>query len=215
MAINGIITGDIIGSSHIPDKQRELLLKQLHKIGKEVSEYTPLKLELFRGDSFQIRVERAEKALWVATLFRAGLQMKTTPDSIANWDARLAIGIGTISFNSEHVVTSDGEAFNYSGHEFDGLGKRNMGIRSPWEDFNSEFFVSTAFADDIISNWTTSQSLVIYHTLLTQKKQREIATDLNTSYQNISKLLSAGKTTLIQNYITRYEQVVTAQLAKL
>lgn len=206
--MNGIITGDIIDSTSIPIEQRKDLLTAISVISEELQVFSPLKCEIYRGDSFQIVVNRPEKAMLIAILLRAGLKSRVPKGSKQNWDARIAVGIGEIEFISDSILVSDGEAFRLSGREFDELGKRNLAVRTRWEDANEELKISTAFADDIITNWTSSQSLVIYMSLAYQMTQKEIADKLGQSSQNISKLSNVAKEKLIRTYINRCTQII-------
>ena len=206
--MNGIITGDIIDSTSIPIEHRKDLLTAISVISEELQVFSPLKCEIYRGDSFQIVVNRPEMAMLIAILLRAGLKSRIPKGSKQNWDARIAVGIGEMEFISDSILVSDGEAFRLSGREFDELGKRNLAIRTRWDDANEELKISTAFADDIITNWTSSQSLVIYMSLAYQMTQKEIAEKLGQSSQNISKLSNVAKEKLIRTYINRCTQII-------
>ena len=206
--MNGIITGDIIDSTSIPIEHRKDLLTAISVISEELQVFSPLKCEIYRGDSFQSVVNRPEMAMLIAILLRAGLKSRIPKGSKQNWDARIAVGIGEMEFISDSILVSDGEAFRLSGREFDELGKRNLAIRTRWDDANEELKISTAFADDIITNWTSSQSLVIYMSLAYQMTQKEIADKLGQSSQNISKLSNVAKEKLIRTYINRCTQII-------
>ena len=206
--MNGIITGDIIDSTSIPIEHRKDLLTAISVISEELQVFSPLKCEIYRGDSFQIVVNRPEMAMLIAILLRAGLKSRIPKGSKQNWDARIAVGIGEMEFISDSILVSDGEAFRLSGREFDELGTRNLAIRTRWDDANEELKISTAFADDIITNWTSSQSLVIYMSLAYQMTQKEIADKLGQSSQNISKLSNVAKEKLIRTYINRCTQII-------
>lgn len=212
MDIKGVITGDIIGSSQIAPSNREYLLDTLHGITSDVVKVCGVSLDIFRGDSFQLIVDDPVLSLRIAVLIRAGLQ-RNSPTA-TKWDARLAIGLGTITFYMKNsVMQSDGEAFRHSGREFDGLGKsRRLAIKTPWEDLNREFDVNTAFADEIISGWTITQAKIVYPSLLAEKAQKELAEELHTSQQSISKLMISAKVGLIERYLNRYEQAVADKL---
>lgn len=208
MDIKGVITGDIISSTTIETKWKKFLLNTIQKVVGELKILSPSKIEMFRGDSFQIIVDKPEAALRVAVLLRAGLRGNTPKGSKQPWDARIAVGIGEISYQSEEVVVSDGEAFHFSGWEFDELGKRRLSIRTRWSNVNEELKVSTAFADDIISHWSVTQAEVVYLALLLQKPQKDIALKTNKTTQSISKLVSAGKENLIRIYLERYSNII-------
>lgn len=190
-----------------------MLLDTIEEIVHELEVLSPLRLEFFRGDSFQIIVENPVETLKIAVLLRAGLKSRTPKESKQLWDARMALGVGNISFSSEKVVVSDGEAFHFSGWEYDELGKKKLSARTTWKEINDELKMSTAFADDIISGWSISQAQVLYLALINQKSyQKEIAIRLNKSTQNVSKLLRAGKEHLISLYLERFEQIITLKI---
>ena len=64
--IKGVITGDIIESSAIHLKYRDFLLASIGKIADELSAIGPLKMEFFRGDSFQMVIDTPENAMKIA-----------------------------------------------------------------------------------------------------------------------------------------------------
>lgn len=207
--IKGVITGDIIESSAIQIKYRDFLLESVSKIANELSVIEPLKIEFFRGDSFQMVIDNPENAMKIAVLLRAGLKSHTPKECKKPWDARLSLGVGTVSYHATNIVVSDGEAFQYSGRELDEMGKRRLIVKTRWSDANEELQVSTAFADEVISSWSVSQSQATYQALLYDTSQKDIARKFKKSAQNISKLLSAAKVNLIQMYIDRYHNLIS------
>ena len=84
--IKGVITGDIIGSSDIQIKYRDFLLESIRKIVDELSIIEPIKIELFRGDSFQMIIDAPENAIKIAVLLRAGLKSHTPKECKKTWD---------------------------------------------------------------------------------------------------------------------------------
>lgn len=211
--IKGVITGDIIESSAIQIDYRDFLLESIREIAGELSVIEPLRIEFFRGDSFQMVLDAPENAMRIAVLLRAGLKGHTPKGCKKPWDARLSLGVGTISYHADNTILSDGEAFQYSGRELDGMGKRRLVVKTRWADVNEELQVSTAFADEVISSWSVSQSQAAYQALLYNTSQKEIAHKFQKSAQNISKLLSAARVNLVQMYIGRYHKL-TSNLIK-
>ena len=188
------------------------MLDAIYTLEEELTTLSALRVELFRGDSFQIVVDNPEEALKIAVLFRAGLKSKTPKDIRKPWDARISLGVGGISYEADKVVVSDGEAFRLSGRELDEIGKRRLTVKTRWEDINAELKISTAFADDIISGWSYAQAQAVYLTLLHQNTQKDVAARLDKTAQNISKLLGAAKENLIRNYLDRYYILITEKL---
>lgn len=207
--IKGVITGDIIESSAIRIKYRDFLLKSIREIADELSVIEPLRIEMFRGDSFQAVIDSPENAIKIAVLLRAGLKGHTPKECKKPWDARLSIGVGTISYHADNTVLSDGEAFQYSGRTLDEMGKRRLVVKTRWADVNEELQVSGAFADEVISSWSVPQSQAAYQALLYNTSQKEIAHKFQKSAQNISKLLGAAKLNLVQMYIDRYHKLIS------
>ena len=60
MEIKAIITGDIVRSEQISLDKRDLLIKVLRDIVEDLQKISPMKMEMFRGDSFQIAVQCPE-----------------------------------------------------------------------------------------------------------------------------------------------------------
>lgn len=207
--IKGVITGDIIESSAIQIKYRDFLLESIREIADELSVIEPLRIEFFRGDSFQTVIDSPENSMKIAVLLRAGLKGHTPMECKKPWDARLSLGVGTISYHADNTVLSDGEAFQYSGRELDEIGKRRLVVKTRWAGVNEELQVSTAFADEVVSSWSVPQSQAAYQALLYDTSQKEIAHKFQKSAQNISKLLGAAKVNLVQMYIDRYHKLIS------
>ena len=128
MDIKAVITGDIINSTRIRAERRTLLIDSILRVADELKILSPLQIEMFRGDSFQVVVDEPEEALRIAILLRAGLKCSTPLECGSAWDARIALGVGEISYGADKIVMSDGEAFHFSGRELDGIGKSRLAV---------------------------------------------------------------------------------------
>ncbi|MDE5989149.1 MAG: SatD family protein [Duncaniella sp.] len=213
--IKGVITGDIVGSTFNTGGERAQLLSGLQTIANDISELMPLKMELFRGDSFQIVADDPEDSVKIAVLFRAALKGLTPAEARHLWDARVAVGIGTVDYESERIGLSDGEAFRLSGRELDSIGKKRLVVTTPWSEINDELSVSTSFADDIITAWTRVQAEITYWKIAENKAQKEIAEQFGRTPQNISKILGASKENLICQYLTRCRNLILNKISAL
>lgn len=203
----GVITGDLVNSTNIAPEWRQAVVNALNTCVTDFLSLTPVKIEMYRGDSFQIVVDNIEFALSVAIAMRAKLRA-STPDSLEIWDARVSLGIGEISFESDNILTSDGEAFRLSGRSFDGIGKKRLIISTPWTDFNSYIELVTRFADETITSWTAKQARVVYQSILFPKMQKDLADELGMTRQNFNYHWSSSKGQLILDYIEYYKSLI-------
>lgn len=203
----GVITGDIVNSSKILEAgQRDKLLQIMYQTIEDLKqsfEEPHIRIDIFRGDSFQILTKEAFQSIVFAVMFRACLIANSTKE--IRWDARLGIGIGEGEYLVDRVSESDGEAFHLSGKAFDNLGKgQSMSVLTPDKDFNLELKVSTAFADDIISNWTSAQANIFYQLRMNSNiTQKQLATTMDITPQAISKLRITSKEHLMEHYLMR------------
>ena len=100
--IYAVLTGDVAGSSRLEGEQRQKLLTVLKDsfllideiIGKEKVAFP---FEIFRGDSFQGVLNETSGALRAAIIIRANIRRSFDTTLKNAFDARIAIGIGTIS----------------------------------------------------------------------------------------------------------------------
>ena len=205
--IKGVITGDLVNSSNIAAEWRQTVVDALNTCATDFMSLTPIKIDMYRGDSFQVVVDSPEQALSVAIALRASLRA-STPDKSEAWDARLSVGIGEISFESNNIVTSDGEAFRLSGRSFDNIGKKRLSISTTWADFDNAIELVTRFADEVITSWTTKQAKVVYQSILFPKLQKDMADELDMTRQNFNYLWGASKGQLILDYIEYYKSLI-------
>ena len=206
--MKGVITGDVVGSTKINDFGK--LPKLINDLITEISLYcTKCKVEISRGDSFQVLVEDPKQALLVALLIRAGFRKSSIDLGNKDLDVRLSVGIGEVSYMDEKIGQSNGEAFILSGHGFDNLTKaQRLSVQTFSESINSELKVETAFVDDIVSNWTHLHGEIMYQSLLTDATQCELAKKLGTSQQNICKRLYCAKEKLVRLYLNRFSSLI-------
>lgn len=212
--MKGIITADVVGSTRIPQEQRGILPEVLHKLLLQLQSISPLRLEIYRGDSFQVEVERYAYTPLIAALLRIGM-VSMSLNKAYRLDARMSIGIGEVSYAGESLGQSDGEAFVLSGRMFDSLGKRRLKITTPRATANEELSVLSIILDDLISCLTIAQSKVVFECLYNPEiKQKSIAEKLKVKPQVISKTLKASKASIIEVVLKRMEYVLTNYLRK-
>jgi len=145
-----VITGDVINSTKKPPQiWLSLLKKELNKIGK-----SPKVWEIYRGDSFQVLINKPEDALLAAIKIKAAL--KTLP----NIDVRMALGLGSRTYNAAKITESNGSAFVHSGEKFETLKneKQNLSIKSNWPDFDKEMNLFLRIILIPMDSWTINSA---------------------------------------------------------
>ena len=171
-----VVTGDIEGFTNIPLKKREAFILDT---GKLITSWVENKdhAMIFRGDSFQIIFEDIHQALLRSIQLRCWFK-KNSSSGKTMLDARMAIGIGGVSYLGKTVLDSDGEAFHLSGRNFDALeSDEYLRIVTPDEQKNEQLKIILKLADILISGWTVNQAEVIY-LVLDGKTQQQIADEL-------------------------------------
>lgn len=217
-----VITGDIIGSSTIGRRKKQLLTS-LKKTFKEINDALPgvteKPFEIFRGDSFQSVIKQPGRAVLIGILIRAKLRslvfIGSKTGSIKDkLDARIAIGIGKVGFKADKVIESDGEAFSFSGKLLDEITKegQNLKIKTPWQEVNNELDVECYFIDTIVNKWTIEQAEAAYLKLLKNETQQVIAKKLKISQPAVRKRIVGANLKSIELFIGRFESIVGSKL---
>lgn len=150
--MTSVITGDIIQSKKVnPEVWLSVLKTELLKIGAN-----PTYWEIYRGDSFQIIVSNPLEALPEAIKLKASLRM-------AKVDARMAIGIGDISFQSTTILESNGSAFVRSGEKFETLNKerQTLAVKSPWSGFDEEVNLLLKLGLLTMNSWSENSAQIV------------------------------------------------------
>ncbi len=192
-----VLTGDIVNSREV---KAQLWLKELkaelNKYGSEWKDW-----EIYRGDSFQLKVEPA-LALEAAIFIKARLK------HFKELDVRIAIGIGEIDYQAERVTESNGSAFFHSGECFESLKKSNLEIRSPWNDFDKMINLMLNLAALTMDNWSPVSSQIILEGLrFPNLNQNELAERLEKKSQGtISEGLKRGGYDEIEKLLLYYKE---------
>jgi len=208
--IKSVITGDISGYSKLPTKKgsqiQDSLKEFLNNLGSGSNVF-----ELYRGDSFQGVINKAEAALKYALMIRLKLKsfsFSSEQQRSSLLDARIAIGIGKTDSLKKNILESDGEAFRNSGPLLDSMtSSERLKVKSPWEVFDSEFAVTLNLLDVIIKSLTPSQSEVLLEKL-SGYTQQEIAAKLNISQPAVFQRIKASNLFAFELTIARFEELM-------
>ena len=205
--MKAVITADIVNSTKIEETSRYLLIEEINNIIHDLRIFSPLKCEMYRGDSFQVLVDDVKACLRIAILIRLGLKKSKLLEK-AKLDARMAIGIGDVTYEHEQVILSDGEAFRLSGRTFEQLNKRRLLITTNTNDIDEPLNVMLAFIDDLVINLSCAQSRYLYDSLLYNMSQTELADAYSTTQPNVAKHLKSAKENLFRLFLDFAEKTL-------
>lgn len=208
-----VITGDIVNSSALNNEQRTRMLSVLKTSFREIEPTFGKKIfasdfTIFRGDSFQGVLSNPSYALEAAIYIRAALKAANPGPRKNMWDARIAIGIGKISYFPGKGSEAEGEAFHFSGPMLDTLKKtRKLHIFSSKSDFNKEMNVECHLLDILMDKWSANQAAVVL-SALSKQHQEILAKQLSVSQPAIQKRLLYGGYSAIEDFIERYKELI-------
>ncbi len=202
--MTSVITGDIVGSRKVknPEEWMEPLKALFLTIGDE-----PKVWQIFRGDSFQLEVKDVKSALKVA------IQIKATIKTIEGLDVRMAIGIGSKTYDAPKVIESNGDAFVHSGELFEKMKKQNLALKSPWKEIDQEMNLYIELGLLTMDRWTKNSaeivSLALKHPNATQK---ELGRKLNINQGNVSNRQKRSGFEEIMKMEARYRDLVVKKI---
>lgn len=190
-----IVTGDIVNSKSVEtNKWMNALKSTLNQYGQ-----TPEFWEIYRGDSFQLRLP-VEQAI-IGTL-----HIKSSIKQFDHLDLRASIGIGDIDYESTQITECNGSAFVRSGEAFEALKKQHMLFNSGHQDFDQAINTMLGLTLYISDKWSITVSEIVKLAIENPNlKQKELAKQLDKSQSNISEALKRGGFDEIMKMNTYYK----------
>lgn len=201
-----ILTGDIIKSR----KNQNVIWLETLKDVLNTFGGSPKFWQIYRGDSFQLKIENSEK------VFYAILKIKSHLKSTINMDVRIGIGIGEKEFKADKITESNGEAFINSGFAFDNyLKKQNLAIKTPWQELDEELNIAFDLALLTIDSWTKNSAEVFKLSLESENiTQKEIAEILGITQGSVSERQKRAGFEQIMKLEKRFRKLITQKIAK-
>ncbi|MBZ5876687.1 MULTISPECIES: hypothetical protein [Chromohalobacter] len=204
----GVLTGDVVGSRRITDRQRldEALDTTLALLERQFGAH----VDRYRGDGFQVALRAPGEAMTAAVLARAAL-LRYSPSRRDVWDARIAVGIGYGHLpEAPHIASADGDAFVRSGQALDRLSESDERLALVLPQPDDDLALLTRFADVILQGWTHNAAEVVYWQLRHPETQQALATRLGRAQSTIHQRLSAARWPLIQDYLAHVGERLNA-----
>jgi len=200
MAIQAILTGDIVNSTRLGTSREKKLMKTLQQV------FNNNKFEFYRGDSFQLFLNDATAALQTALLCRTFAISLSDAD---HFDVRISIAAGKAKTPSKALSASRDEPFILSGRAFDEMIKqeKRLAIITSHSLANIGLEVICDYLNAVFSTLTRKQAEVIFE-LLQGKTQQMVADKFKKSKSTIHQHVSAGRWTEIEVLLKQYENII-------
>jgi len=217
-----VLTADLIDSSLYEENVLEQVLDTLkHEFEDITGEYNQdeVRLQIYRGDSFQGIIKSPENALKIALQIKTAINRIHFKETVKNKayskiaDFKIAIGIGEQELEREAISESNGPAFQFSGRTLDEMKSehRKTKLKTDSEEINDEFNTSLFLLDTITDKWSTASAEVVYY-LLKGLKEREAAVAINISQSAVNQRKKAAGWDAISVLLERYRGVITNNL---
>ena len=145
-----VLTADLIDSSLYEEQVLQEVLDTLKQEFKDITlEYKEdnVRLQIYRGDSFQGIIKKPEDALKIALQIKTAINRIHLKDTVKNKayskiaDFKIAIGIGEQDLEREAISESNGPAFQFSGRTLDEMKAENRKTRlkTNSEEINADY----------------------------------------------------------------------------
>jgi hypothetical protein len=203
MAIQAVITGDIVNSTLLEKETGRKLTKQIQQL------FRSNKFEFYRGDSFQAYIKNAAEALRLALQCRTAAISLLPDEAIISTDIRISIGIGKVIAPVRQLKTAKGEAFALSGRAYDEIVKseKRLAITAGHSLANEALQVIADYLNAIFSTLTSKQAEVIY-ALLRDETQQSVAEKLKKTKSTIHQRVVSGRWPEIEKLLRQYENII-------
>ena len=205
MTLAAVLTGDLIDSTAVEAARVDHTMATLAEAAKVIAPETPSRFTRYRGDGWQIHLNRPGNALWAAVYLKAAL--KADPKCL---DTRIAMGIGTVeSLGAVGLAGANGAAFVASGRSLDGMiAGQTLSLAGEKTDGIQRSLL--AFVANTISGWSREQAEVMkLKRDLFDLSQQDIANELDISRQAVGARLQAAGYGLIQQATTAFRNHYT------
>ena len=200
-----ILTGDVVDSTKLLPTKRGELARLLRETLGNVSGNGVY--DIYRGDSFQVQIPDPVQSLRTSIQIRCKLRQAFVQEKKPVIDARISIGIGSVTYQASRVSESDGEAYQLSGRTLDAMKESRLQIKTGDEAFNGWIDAICLLLDVIISGWTAQQSEVIYE-LLNGERQQDIAKRIGITQASVNDRLRTAHWHALEATVVFFEEKI-------
>ncbi len=217
-----VLTGDVISSSRIDSSKRaafaEVLVESLDpkNLTSVTADLGKVRMEVFRGDSFQIVLDQAHSshALLAALLVLLQLRVNGARRGM-KIESRIGIGIGNLSYGKEDqsIGLWSGEAFELASASLLGASvtdRNRISLRTTWGGrFDEGVNAALGLLDFMIARWTDKECEAVLGVYKMRLLTR-IAPSLGISTSAVSQRLMSGGWWAVRDF----EKEIRLQLAE-
>ncbi len=220
MKVVAVISSDFINFTQYEKNFSRKVIVTLKKEIKNIKEQyanCKIKFSIYRGDSFQVLIDKPEMAFHLALQIKMAINQIHEKKNLSKTilpkaDIRFSIGIGEANIKRK-IEESTGEAFVFSGRELDAMKLKDTktALITTDQDVNEEFAVHFKFLDLISTRWSVASAEVIYY-LLKGYKEQQIADELGLSQAAVNYRKKAAGWDAVKVLLDRYKQVTRRKL---
>lgn len=204
-----VITADIVDSTTLTKPERLWLNARLNVLLTTINSNYFARYEQYRGDSFQCQTKDVKglSAALVIKSYVKSLRFTEAENPPKKLDVRVSLAIGEMEIETEHLATSDGEAFRLSGKRLDGMKKEKRTFCITTKDlFERELETEGLLLDTLLSKATALQCGIVYEKLL-GRTEESIAKALNIKQSTVNQHSTGAGWNAIYKTIQRFEEI--------
>lgn len=195
----GVITADIVSSQSLSYNDYEQLLVELKYYLLSLKKEFGAEFHIFRGDSFQVALPKAH------TLFKHAIAVRLFFLQ-QGLDVKVSLAHGPIKLSQGGLATATGEALVKAGHGLDNIKQQRLVYNNACDE---SFLLNIQFIDLLLSKLSHKQSQALLLYLQQDKPEHaQLASQLNTSRANVTKLLNLANYVLIDKFIKLSESYI-------
>jgi len=190
-----VITGDLIKSQNIPQQEYDAMLYQLDQSLRFIAKRFNASFSIYRGDALQLQLQEPEQVCRAAILLY--LQLKA-----ANYELRQSLAIGSLDNPRADIKTATGSAYTLSGRGLDAMGQQRLVLSLENKAIEEGFTLNIALIDILLQKMSQKQANALFYYLTAENNNHaELAIELITSRENVTKLLNLAHYRLIDRFV--------------
>lgn len=201
-----VITGDLIKSQNIPRQEYDAMLYQLDQSLRFIAKRFDASFSIYRGDALQLQLQDPEMVCQAAILLY--LQLKA-----ANYELRQSLAIGSVDNPRADIKTAIGSAYTLSGRALDAMSQQRLVLNLENKSIEEGFTLNIALIGILLQKMSQKQANALFYYLTAENNNHaELAIELNTSRENVTKLLNLAHYRLIERFINYSQTTIKVLL---